>query len=323
MPLWNQLHSMSCIVSEPEDRNARLLLNIDFNIPYMFVGEGTMQNKRRGNMKKLNRGQRKRLKKRKEVIAAALEKGENPDEALRKAGLLDGVAKEGLKGNEDGEEKSVKAKKRIEQLRRKRKHADCTEASLPMEDVLWNAYSKAFGYGSNVRQSSGLAASSMHPASPTTIDTLEYSLKRSENKWRRIFATPPLEKPAHPHALFISPSALGSLDCIKMCPEFHAGCPMAKLFAKHMKVEEQAALLEKNPVCIGVGTPNRILKLAKDNHVYFSNLSHLILDMRRNKKNQMLVDVPEIAADFWSLWESFLKQGVVEKKSIKILVVGD
>lgn len=282
-----------------------------------------MQKKRRGNMKKLNRGQRKRLKKRKEVIAAAIEKGEDPDEALKKAGLLqDGVTKEESKGNDDGEEKSVKAKKRIEQLKRKRKHVDDTEASLPMEDILWNAYSKAFGYGSNVRQSSGLAASSMHPASPTTIDSLEYSLKRSENRWKRLFATPPLENPAHPYAIFISPSALGSLDCIKKCPEFHAGCPMAKLFAKHMKVEEQASLLQKNPICIGVGTPNRILKLAKDNHVYFSNLSHLILDMRKNKKNQTLVDIPEIAADFWSLWESFLKQGVVEK-SIKILVVGD
>mmetsp|Transcript_6936 Transcript_6936/g.13814 ORF Transcript_6936/g.13814 Transcript_6936/m.13814 type:complete len:300 (+) Transcript_6936:42-941(+) len=287
-------------------------------------GDGTMQKKRRGNMKKLNRGQRKRLKKRKEVIAVAMEKGEDPDEALKKAGLLeDGVIKEeAKKGNEDGEEKSVKAKKRIEQLKRKRKHADGTEASLPMEDVLWNAYSKAFGYASNVRQSSGLAACSMHPASPATIDSLEYSLKRSENRWKRFFATPPVENPAHPHAIFISPSALGSLDCIKKCPEFHAGCPMAKLFAKHMKVEEQASLLQKNPICIGVGTPNRILKLAKDNHVSFSNLSHLILDMRRNKKNQTLVDIPEIAADFWSLWESFLKQGVVEK-SIKILIVGD
>lgn len=282
-----------------------------------------MQKKRRGNMKKLNRGQRKRLKKRKEVIAAAIEKGEDPDEALKKAGLLqDGVTKEESKGNDDGEEKSVKAKKRIEQLKRKRKHVDDTEASLPMEDILWNAYSKAFGYGSNVRQSSGLAASSMHPASPTTIDSLEYSLKRSENRWKRLFATPPLENSAYPYAIFISPSALGSLDCIKKCPDFHAGCPMAKLFAKHMKVEEQASLLQKNPICIGVGTPNRILKLAKDNHVYFSNLSHLILDMRKNKKNQTLVDIPEIAADFWSLWESFLKQGVVEK-SIKILVVCD
>eukprot|EP00889_Picochlorum_renovo_P000509 jgi/Picre1/27539/NNA_000506.t1 len=74
-----------------------------------------MQKKRRGNMKKLNRGQRKRLKKRKEVIAAAMEKGEDPDEALKKAGLLeDGVIKEeSKKGNEDGEEKSVKAKKRM------------------------------------------------------------------------------------------------------------------------------------------------------------------------------------------------------------------
>jgi hypothetical protein len=29
--------------------------------------------------------------------------------------------------------------------------------------------------------------------------------------------------------------------------------------------------------------------------------------MRPNPKNQTLLDIPEIAADFWKLWDTFLK----------------
>jgi hypothetical protein len=43
----------------------------------------------------------------------------------------------------------------------------------------------------------------------------------------------------------VSPSALGALAVIKLCPSFHRACRIAKLFAKHMKVEEQEALLRE------------------------------------------------------------------------------
>ena len=37
----------------------------------------------------------------------------------------------------------------------------------------------------------------------------------------------------------------------------------AKLFAKHMKLDDQIDFLQRRPVDIGVGTPNRILKLSE------------------------------------------------------------
>lgn len=43
--------------------------------------------------------------------------------------------------------------------------------------------------------------------------------------------------------------------------EFNSLCRIAKLFAKHFKIEEQEAFLRKEQARIVVGTPNRLEKL--------------------------------------------------------------
>lgn len=284
-------------------------------------------------MKKLTRSQRNRLKKRKEIIAAAHERGEDPSIALERAGLGSSTEKEGKQEGrlDDDSDKREKARKRIERLKKKRAdkiprsegtipdidtHHIIASASSPSctarayHDVLWHAYATAFGYDETVRGSSGLVHETIHPSSPIPISALERTLMQSEpTSWRSLFATPPvLSDPptARPVAVYISPSALGALDCLKACQTFHKGCPIAKLFAKHMKVAEQIEYVEKHPMCMALGTPNRLLKLASDAHVSFSDLKYLILDMRKNKKNQTLVDIPDIAGDFWTLWNTFL-----------------
>ena len=60
----------------------------------------------------------------------------------------------------------------------------------------------------------------------------------------------------------MSPSALRCLELIRRLPQLNAGCRVAKLFAKHLRPEEQAAELAARCVCAGAGTPNRLRKLA-------------------------------------------------------------
>jgi hypothetical protein len=110
-----------------------------------------------------------------------------------------------------------------------------------------------------------------------------------------------------PAALFISPSAIGALDMAKACPNLQKGCRIAMLFAKHIKISEQQKYLDKHPICIACGTPNRLLTLSASCHIQYSRLLWIVLDMRPNPKNQTLLDIPEIAADFWKLWDTFLK----------------
>jgi hypothetical protein len=276
------------------------------------------QRVRRGNMKKLNRGQRKRQKKIKELTAKAIEEGRDPSEVLEKAGLLD--AKTGdrdvapPKRPEQGDsKKKEKAAQRIQELKMKRKHSldlnsgdavekQITEAAT-CSDVLWHAYASLFGHEENVRASCGLHHDSFHSSSPVGISNVEAILE-SEG----VFAEQVLQEPA---AIFISSSALGALDCIKACKSHHKENSIAKLFAKHMKVSEQVSMLEKYPLYMATGTPNRILKLAQDNHLKFSRLSCIVIDMRRNKKNQTIVDIPDVASDFWALWDSFCRQHIL------------
>mmetsp|Transcript_2385 Transcript_2385/g.3461 ORF Transcript_2385/g.3461 Transcript_2385/m.3461 type:complete len:294 (+) Transcript_2385:2631-3512(+) len=75
--------------------------------------------------------------------------------------------------------------------------------------------------------------------------------------------------------------------------------PIAKLFAKHMKVEEQKAWLEANPLNIAVGTPNRLLKLAEigslDN--LFCARTLLVLDLDPDVKKYNLVTMPGVKSD--------------------------
>ena len=42
--------------------------------------------------------------------------------------------------------------------------------------------------------------------------------------------------PGSPSLLLVSPSAIGAVGLIKLCPQFHGACRIGKLFAKHMKV---------------------------------------------------------------------------------------
>ncbi|KYK59846.1 hypothetical protein DCS_00980 [Drechmeria coniospora] len=53
---------------------------------------------------------------------------------------------------------------------------------------------------------------------------------------------------------------------------------VAKLFAKHMKVEEQIAFLQNRKSGIGVGTPARLFELIKHGALSLENLQRLVVD---------------------------------------------
>ncbi|CAI7776685.1 unnamed protein product [Closterium sp. NIES-54] len=59
-----------------------------------------------------------------------------------------------------------------------------------------------------------------------------------------------------PVVLIVSASAVRCVDLLRACKGVGRGCRVAKLFAKHLKVEEQVEML-KGPVHVAAGTPNR------------------------------------------------------------------
>lgn len=303
------------------------------------VGVGASLSKRRGNMKKLTRSQRKRKKMLKEKL---VEKG-----------LEEGVGVQ-LEAQEEhvDKEPSEKARRRVERLKKKKlegsenderapKRIEAQNGSTGVElesdehvaDWVWSKYSSAFGYGDQVRQASGLVASTICAIRPgkkqqsvcrITVSSLESSLKEiAGSNAPKTFQTEPSVL-GQPTTLFISSSAIGALDLLRACPNFHGYCRIAKLFAKHMKLKEQVDYLQQRPINIATGTPNRLLKLATDGNLDFSRLKFIVFDARRNTKSFTLLDIPEISADLWKLWDGFLKSCCSsDGNGVKLIVLSE
>ena len=63
-------------------------------------------------------------------------------------------------------------------------------------------------------------------------------------------------------------------------------CRIGKLFAKHFKVAEQQDFLAMQPVCLAVGTPHRLLALAKSASLKLDKLKLILIDVQLDAKQR-------------------------------------
>ncbi|XP_062982965.1 protein CMSS1 isoform X2 [Elgaria multicarinata webbii] len=104
--------------------------------------------------------------------------------------------------------------------------------------------------------------------------------------------------------LIICSSALRCLELIKSMTAFKGDGKIIKLFAKHIKIQEQVKMLEKGVVHVGVGTPGRIKALIEQDGLCLTPLKYLVLDWNwRDQKLRRLVDIPEIRKETIELLE--------------------
>ncbi|KAJ9622723.1 Protein cms1 [Taxawa tesnikishii (nom. ined.)] len=70
---------------------------------------------------------------------------------------------------------------------------------------------------------------------------------------------------------------------------------VAKLFAKHIKLREQADMVKKSRISIGVGTPQRITDLLEDGALGQSGLERIVIDASHiDQKKRGILDMKEI-----------------------------
>lgn len=77
-----------------------------------------------------------------------------------------------------------------------------------------------------------------------------------------------------------------SPQSIPLKSPFLQACRVAKLFAKHFKVDEQEKELQARCVNIAVGTPNRIAKLAELGALNFGRLKLIVIDCALDAKER-------------------------------------
>jgi hypothetical protein len=133
----------------------------------------------------------------------------------------------------------------------------------------------------------------------------------------------PAQKGA-PTALVITSAALRAADIARVLRDMKGtkGGDVAKLFAKHFKLEEHAEYLRRTLVGAGVGTPGRLGRLLSETGMLFyapsllvfvltkarpdaislKALTHIILDVTfRDIKNRTLLDIPETRDPLYKL----------------------
>ncbi|TRZ01463.1 hypothetical protein DNTS_013968 [Danionella cerebrum] len=104
--------------------------------------------------------------------------------------------------------------------------------------------------------------------------------------------------------LVVCGSALRTIDLIKQLVVFKGQAKVLKLFAKHIKVEEQIKSLSKGVTHIAVGTPARIRTLLEKEGLTVQGLRYLVLDWNhRDQKHRRMVDIPEVKDDFLKLMD--------------------
>ncbi|KAJ8540121.1 hypothetical protein K7X08_026510 [Anisodus acutangulus] len=142
--------------------------------------------------------------------------------------------------------------------------------------------------------------------------------------WKQILCEKELDgkiDPGQPALLVISLAALRSLELLRELRPLTSECRAAKLFSKHMKIEEQASSL-KNRVNIASGTPSRIKKLIDMEALGLSRLAVIVLDMKTDAKGYSLLTLPQVRDEFWDLYRNYFHQRVMEG-ALRICLYGD
>lgn len=120
-----------------------------------------------------------------------------------------------------------------------------------------------------------------------------------------------------PSIIIICSGAKRATDIIKSMAKF-LSCKIAKLFAKHFKVQEQVECLNKQHYPIAVGTPNRLNKLIELGALSLKRTQIVLVDMALDVKESSILSMSGVSEDFYSL---LIKSIQPEKDHLRIALV--
>jgi protein CMS1 len=98
-------------------------------------------------------------------------------------------------------------------------------------------------------------------------------------------------------------------------------CKIAKLFARHIKTDEQLQLLRSSEVRIAVGTPNRLLRLLEQNGLDLTDCRLIVIDSIRNVKKKTIFTERESREDLFLLLKNNIFPFLNSKRNERIKIV--
>ncbi|KAH7469299.1 hypothetical protein PRIC1_000106 [Phytophthora ramorum] len=137
--------------------------------------------------------------------------------------------------------------------------------------------------------------------------------------FKRDFAGKGKRRDKSPYFLILCSSALRCVEVIKHLTPFK--CRVGKLFAKHMKVAEQATQLAKTYLPMAVGTPARVKKLLEMDALSLQHTTHVIFDMEKDKKQLTVLELKDTVTEMVDLLQFyFIPQLNKEDSNTKIVL---
>eukprot|EP00051_Salpingoeca_urceolata_P002379 m.49654 g.49654 ORF g.49654 m.49654 type:complete len:304 (-) comp12091_c0_seq2:34-945(-) len=120
-----------------------------------------------------------------------------------------------------------------------------------------------------------------------------------------------IKKPKQPgrvRILFLTSAATRAVDIVRgLKPYKRPETKIAHLFAKHKKVAEQKAFLEKSACEFGVGTPHRVRALIEQGALFLDSTTLVVLDfVWTDKKKRALFEVAEVRDELCVLLEKHI-----------------
>lgn len=119
-----------------------------------------------------------------------------------------------------------------------------------------------------------------------------------------------------PLVVIICISARRAVEVLKELAPFNVRA--AKLFAKHMDIEEQKKQLESSNFGLAVGTPHRIAALVRQGAITFEHTRLVVLDTFRNTKDYAVYTLPDTVAHTRELLNDYIHPQCGRRKDLRI-----
>ncbi len=126
-----------------------------------------------------------------------------------------------------------------------------------------------------------------------------------------------------PMVIIVCASARRAVSILKEISSLNVRA--AKLFAKHMSIADQTAMLENNKYSIAVGTPNRLLKLTEENKLdvddtplSLDQTELIILDCHEDKKRFTVCTLNDTAPDLMMFIKEAVLPQLERRKTLKL-----
>ncbi|KHJ33518.1 hypothetical protein EV44_g4429 [Erysiphe necator] len=156
---------------------------------------------------------------------------------------------------------------------------------------------------------------------PRSLENLPQFLEQYSEDVKKLWSAS--KKNGAPHSLVIACAGLRASEIarfIRRYPKKEA--KVAKLFAKHIKIQESINFLKTNRTGIAVGTPQRIIDLIIDGTLRVDHLKRIIIDASHiDQKKRGILEIKETQVPLVKLLalKEIRERFVTEKDNIKLI----